>query len=842
MVLPRRGQGLLAAAGGDWRQPRMGGSPLARHGGASSNGSGGYKSVAVPKFPKLKRVDQLASDMPALRTILSKHHGVHLKERFGSADEATLSVGADGRGAGARTQAGTHVTLLPSIRQAPGGNGSGEDDRGSIAELIHTGSDRAAPPARTLNVAAGAGSNTGGARGTSSSEFTGAAAAAAQELAAAKRERSTLRKALDRARRDAADGDGRMARLARAEGELDALRAQYNATVTARGRLEGRFADLEREAQLFDIERSVLKDMASAFELYKEQGILQASLDGFGGERPPGHSMAVVEQKHGEALVDARTYTVMLNREQKRLVHASARVAELREERDACIHDSTSLEIHARGVDKAADNAADSLRVLREEVAAGRKEFALRLSGRRAEIKRLQKRKIEEEKERIKREEMLAGSRRPQVVKERRSKVKNAANAILQAATDANAQRLDAKFCELQRLACPHVRTQADAVEAIITHFKGLNNSEETARRRTLEAEDTIRIKQQELKHYTEMLNGGKVAGFRSWQERRAIDEWDRKIELARKRIEAARARYVGIVSHMEILRHGLGQLSGGLSSALRAASGRASRGKGSSAGLRGGSGDGGGANDDLGDEEAMLSVHREDGGGDESVGRDGNAGVVSSGVGSVDRGNTGKPRPRWPSHSRKGRGGDKAKDEDATDAAGSDTGAGDLAANNAGADLPRVFNASSRLLAELSSSLDRLMDKLADSVGNKAGARELRESIGAGALAGQLAETLRLPDGSFQGINAGQASARHAFARLHGNLLLGSDGEDAGGSGGGGGAFRGAKRDVNGGRGFMNAAEVEALDVPDRSEVKARADRALRARAENSDNSTSPH
>ena len=133
-------------------------------------------------------------------------------------------------------------------------------------------------------------------------------------------------------------------------------------------------------------------------------------------------------------------------------------------------------------------------------------------------------------------------------------------------------------------------------------------------------------------------------------------------------------------------------------------------------------------------------------------------------------------------------------------------------------------------------------MDKLADSVGNKAGARELRESIGAGALAGQLAETLRLPDGSLQGINAGQASARHAFARLHGNLLLGSDGEDAGGSGGGGGAFRGAKRDVNGGRGFMNAAEVEVLDVPDRSEVKARADRALRARAENSDNSTSPH
>lgn len=60
-----------------------------------------FKSTNVPKFPKLKRVDQLASDVPQLKAILSKHHGIRVTKPKPKGRGARAPEKAAGRDTGA---------------------------------------------------------------------------------------------------------------------------------------------------------------------------------------------------------------------------------------------------------------------------------------------------------------------------------------------------------------------------------------------------------------------------------------------------------------------------------------------------------------------------------------------------------------------------------------------------------------------------------------------------------------------------------------------------------------------------------------------------------------------
>ena len=74
-----------------------------------------FKSTNVPKFPKLKRVDQLASDVPQLKAILSKHHGIRVTKPKPKGKDAKAPEKGAGRDTG----------VLPPIVPARGGESRG---------------------------------------------------------------------------------------------------------------------------------------------------------------------------------------------------------------------------------------------------------------------------------------------------------------------------------------------------------------------------------------------------------------------------------------------------------------------------------------------------------------------------------------------------------------------------------------------------------------------------------------------------------------------------------------------------------------------------------------------
>lgn len=600
------------------------------------------------------------------------------------------------------------------------------------------------------------------------------AAAAAQELAAAKRERATLQKALDAARRDAADGDGRSARLARVEGELEALRQQFNATVTQRGRLEERYAELEREAELYAFERSALADMDTAFQRYKQDGKLNAALDGLGGERPPGHSMEVVEHRSSEATIEERTLRCILEREEAQLILSSSRVSTVREERDACVHDCGHLEQHARGVDMAADNAADQLRLLREENAINRREFKLRLADRRLEIKRQQRRKVEEEKERLKREEMLAGSRRNAVLKARENKVKSAVVSLSNVTVSAEQERMVAQFRELVRLACPHAPKDTVPADAIVEHFKSLDNQEGIAQQRRDQCEVRLENAEKELKKLMEVRDGGNVAAFKSGEDRRAIDRWDTKVTVAVARRDASRARYMEVVQRMETLRRGLAQLNTDVTHVLAPAShGHKGGGSGASGvgqGLSVGGGVVGAAGGQLpadehshsGGGEGFAHGHGHDDGAEGHGGDDadgGDKGPSAGGHGhdklsrhahthgSAAGAGRSHKRVRGGTHDGGGEKGGGGKSRGGG-GGGEKGGAGGEDPSESGEDavvLPSLFGLTAKLLADAVVITERLVDKLADAAGDEAAA--VREALAGGVPPGEIMPLLGVTD-----------------------------------------------------------------------------------------------